>query len=173
MELWLLGAGAIVLIAITLWLVWPASIRGEEDRRMIPPQGDEFEDQYTSATADLSAGGVAAALNTSDEATEASDAPSPTPYAAAGEPWSSPTMAREGGRIWPTPTSTQTEPRSDWSAQPMASPRAIISLGAAALCVILGAVLGAWVYARWQRRRNQPINRLRRTLREAQGQLRR
>src|SRR5207245_3811071 len=69
MELWLLGAGVIVLIAITLLLVWRApsaemvgaSVRNEEDTRMMP-QGDEFEDQYTSATADLSAGGVATTL---------------------------------------------------------------------------------------------------------------
>src|SRR5438477_187143 len=66
MELWLLGAGVIVLIAITLLLVWRApsaemvgaSVRNEEDTRMMP-QGDEFEDQYTSATADLSACGEA------------------------------------------------------------------------------------------------------------------
>ena len=76
MELWLLGAGAIVLIGITLWIVWPArtaddavgtTVRGEEvstlpmtdnARRGMPPQGDQFEDRYTSATADLSAGGV-------------------------------------------------------------------------------------------------------------------
>jgi len=24
MELWLLGAGAVVLVGITLWIVWPA-----------------------------------------------------------------------------------------------------------------------------------------------------
>ena len=81
MELWLLGAGAIVLIGITLWIVWPAraadaavgtTVRGEEVstlpmaenvRRGTTPQGDQFEDQYTSATADLSAGGVAAAVD--------------------------------------------------------------------------------------------------------------
>ena len=74
MELWILSAGAILLIGITLWLVWPArtadpvesTVRGEEvfnkpmtdsNRLSMPPQGDTFEDQYTSATADLSAGG--------------------------------------------------------------------------------------------------------------------
>src|SRR5436309_3545243 len=79
MELWLLAAGGIVLVAIAVWIVWPAhvaesvgdSVRGEEvsptamtDTPPFPttPLGDRFEDQYTSATADLSAGGVAAAF---------------------------------------------------------------------------------------------------------------
>ena len=35
------------------------------------PQGDEFEDQYTSATADLSAGGVATAMDAMQEEAEA------------------------------------------------------------------------------------------------------
>src|SRR5437870_13027178 len=80
MELWLLGVGAIVLIAITLWIVWPArtpdavgpTVSNEEVSRTrmtenvgspMAPQGDRFEDQYTSATADLSAGGVATAMH--------------------------------------------------------------------------------------------------------------
>ena len=89
MDLLLLTAGAVVLIGITLWIVWPArtadpvgvSIGAEEvsDQPMneslnpVPaPQGDRFADQYTSATADLSAGGVA-------EAVEARHAPEPAP----------------------------------------------------------------------------------------------
>src|SRR5947207_3034521 len=94
MELWLLGAGAIVLIGITLWIVWPArtadttvgtSVQGEEvslqpmtdnTRPSMTPQGDQFEDQYTSATADLSPGGVAAAV-------ESMQTPSSEPWPAA------------------------------------------------------------------------------------------
>ena len=64
MDLLLLAAGAIVLIGITLWIVWPArtadpvgiSVRGEEVseqpvsetvRSGLAPQGDRFEDSFT------------------------------------------------------------------------------------------------------------------------------
>src|SRR5947209_12994041 len=118
MELWLLGGGAVVLIALTLWIVWPAEyvettgddFRNEEDLLMTP-QGDEFEDQYTSATADLSAGGVATAIDAMQEEAEAPPEPTtnaePTPYGAAGESWSSPTIAREGATdvaVTPSPS---------------------------------------------------------------------
>src|SRR5438874_1815051 len=94
MELWLLGGGAVVLIALTLWIVWPAEyvetigddFHNEEDLLMTP-QGDEFEDQYTSATADLSAGGVATAIDAMQEEEAGAARPSepptnaePTPY---------------------------------------------------------------------------------------------
>ena len=101
MELWLLGAGAIVLIAITVWIVWPGTNRSEESadmdenaKRSMPPQGDKFEDQYTAATADLSVGGVAGAME--DMQAEASEAASDT--AKAAESWSQTTaaQAREG-----------------------------------------------------------------------------
>ncbi len=195
MEVWLLGAGVIVLIAITLLLVWPApsaemvgaSVRNEEDTRMMP-QGDEFEDQYTSATADLSAGGVATTLSTAEET--ATEAPLPTPYGAAGEAWSSPTIAHEGMAAMPgSATSTPPAPTTQraqtpmnwqWSAQPppgrWATPAdrkpRMMGVGAAALLTLAGAVGGAWLYARWQSRRNAPLNRLRRKLRDARGQLR-
>ena len=152
------------------------------------PQGDEFEDQYTSATADLSAGGVATTLNTAGAT--AAEAPLPTPYGAAGEAWSSPTIAHEGmaampgsaASMPPAPTAqrAQTPMSWQWSAQPppgrWATPtkrtRGAIGLGAAALLMLAGAVVGAWLYARWQSRRNAPINRLRKSLREAGGQFR-
>src|SRR5260221_11747816 len=72
-----LVVAAIIAIGITVIMVWPD--RGAHavgtpsddveaqaatmamERSALPPQGDRFEDQYTSATADLSAGGVAAA----------------------------------------------------------------------------------------------------------------
>ena len=61
MDVLLLGALAVVLIAITVWIVmWPsrapATAGAADDAVQITPQGDSFEDQYTSATADLSAG---------------------------------------------------------------------------------------------------------------------
>ena len=80
MEPWLL-VGAIVLIALTVWIVWPAQ-RSEEVTAMtdssqlnLPPQGGAFEDQYTSATADLSAGGVATALETGAPVSVTSEMP--------------------------------------------------------------------------------------------------
>src|SRR5215471_12432201 len=99
MELWMLVAGAVVLVAITLWIVWPSRPSGaptssqepgtpEEVPQMsqspqpdLPPQGDRFEDQYTSATADLSAAGVASAFSATNGDTTAS-----APGSAAGAP---------------------------------------------------------------------------------------
>jgi hypothetical protein len=132
MELWLLGAGAIVLIAITLWIVWPSqttdavdtTVQGEEVSRT--QMAENIKDQYPNATADQSASGVATALD-------------PSEYS------------------YPPPTSTET--------RSVAQPRTM-GLGAAALLSIGGAVGGAWLYARWQRERNKPINRLRRGARD-------
>src|SRR5579864_5509648 len=61
MDVLLLGAAAIVLIVLTVLIVWraPSETVRLEDTTTMMPQGDNFEDQYTSATADLSAGGVA------------------------------------------------------------------------------------------------------------------
>jgi hypothetical protein len=200
MELWLLGGGAVVLIAITLWIVWPAEIVEsmndplyDEEDILMTPQGDEFEDQYTSATADLSAGGVATAIDAMQEEAEAAGRPEPTQYrqpspygvpaatrepsanaaptatGAAGEPSSSPTIAREGAT-----DATLTPAPPAWpelqAMRRLARPRAI-GLGAAAVLAIGGAIFGAWLYARWQRRRNEPINRARRGLRYARREV--
>jgi hypothetical protein len=164
MELWLLGAGAIVLIGITLWIVWPArsadavvgtSVQGEEVsipmtdnvRRSMTPQGDQFEDQYTSATADLSPGGVAAAVESMQ-----------TPPS---EPW--PAANLDADRIGQASRSENylrdTQPTHE--NRSLAQPRTI-GLGAGVLLSLGGAIGGAWLYARWQRERNKPINRLRR-----------
>ena len=161
MELLLLGAGAIVLIGITLWIVWPArtadpvgnSVRGEEVseklmtdtvRSGLAPQGDRFEDQYTSATADLSAGGVAAAV----EAMQANPDAAPR---SVGEPYSTPVRPTVTGSTFPVPESGGS-----------LAPSRNMGLGAGALLALGGGVGGAWLYARWQRERNKPINRLRR-----------
>ena len=58
MDVLLLGAAAIVLLALTIWIVWkPGSSSGadasnSQEATTMLPQGDEFEDQYTSATAE-------------------------------------------------------------------------------------------------------------------------
>jgi hypothetical protein len=169
MELWLLGAGAIVLIGITLWIVWPArtadavgnSSRGEEvlDKPMdenarptMPPIGERFRDQYTSATADLSAGGAAGAVET-----RPGDAPGETPVTTPG--WSV------------TPPATSQRWPALASSGPGLAQSKTIGLGAASLLMVGGGIGGAWLYARWQRERNKPINRLRRGAREVTSRL--
>src|SRR5947208_12066757 len=83
MDVLLLGAGLIVLIAVTVWIVWwpsTESLHMEDNAGMIP-QGDEFQDQYTSATADLSAGGVAVtAAGGSQSAETPAETPAETRY---------------------------------------------------------------------------------------------
>jgi hypothetical protein len=186
MELWLLGAGAIVLIAITLWIVWPArtddaavgtTVRGEEvshipmsesTKRDTAPQDERFENQYTSATADLSAGGVAAAFESAGGVATAIDSlhedpagPGHRAPATPTEPWPAATIGTE-----PIGQASRSEnylqdlhPNQD--SRSLAQPK-VIGLGAGALLSLGGAIGGAWLYARWQRERNKPINRLRR-----------
>jgi len=172
MELWLLGAGAIVLIAITLWIVWPTRtadavgtpvpLEEVSTHRMtenvgspMTPQGDRFEDQYTSATADLSAGGVATAMNSMQ-----GEAAGNTPSASTGHRWAPPSS----GEDYSSPLTRSTETTSLIPARTM-------GVGAGALLSIGGAIGGAWLYSRWQRERNKPINRLRRGARDVAGRL--
>lgn len=159
MDVLLLGAAAVLLIALTVWIVWrpsaatePASgaVRIEEGPDMLPPQGDTFEDQYTSATADLSAAGVAVSA-----AHEEAPAPELSDYQRAGEPWSEPALAREGA---PAAMPALPEP------SPARTPR-MVGIGAAAALTVAGAAAGAWLYSRWQHERNKPINRVRRKFR--------
>jgi hypothetical protein len=196
MELWLLGAGAIVLIAITLWIVWPArtadaavgtTVRGEEvshipmsesTKRDTAPQDERFENQYTSATADLSAGGVAAAIESAGGVAAAIDSMHEDP---AGPGHRAPTQTRTDP--WPAAT-IGTEPIGQASrsenylqdlhpnqdSRSLAQPK-VIGLGAGALLSLGGAIGGAWLYARWQRERNKPINRLRRGARDVASRL--
>jgi hypothetical protein len=205
----LLGAGVVVLILIALCVVssrapdtGPSIEEGERMQPDLTSDADQFSDEFTSATADLSAGGVATAVDAMQHEAQSAEAPEPTPnvqptaYAAAGEPWSSPTIAREGAtdvavtpapvaaasesREWSQTASAGTESRGSseagsWSApqaaRSLARPRTI-GLGAAIVLAIASAVVGAWLYARWQRRRNAPINRARRSVRQAQKGLR-
>jgi hypothetical protein len=173
MDLLLLAAGAVVLIGITLWIVWPArsadivgnSVQGEEAsaRPMadtvpsaMPPQGDRFEDQYTSATADLSAGAVAAALESMQAEPQTPPPPAPRPAGYANLPG--------------TTLTTPALPAPSRTTMLLARKRSI-GLGAGALLAVSGGVGGAYVYARWQRERNKPINRLRRGARQVAGRL--
>jgi len=50
-------------------------------------------------------------------------------------------------------------------------PPRTMGMGAGALLSIGGAIGGAWLYARWQRERNKPINRLRRGARDVASRL--
>jgi hypothetical protein len=50
-------------------------------------------------------------------------------------------------------------------------PARTMGMGAGALLSIGGAFGGAWLYARWQRERNKPINRLRRGARDVASRL--
>jgi hypothetical protein len=163
MDVLLLGAAAIVLIALTLWLVWrpgetDATVRAEEGPNMMPPQGDQFEDQYTSATADLSAGGVAVRAAHDQPAT----VPEPSDFQRAGEPWSQPSLAREGAPM-PVPGEAQPALPEPSMATRMTQPRTV-GVGAAALLTLGGAIGGAWLYSRWNKERNKPLSRLRRKI---------
>src|SRR5258708_8002038 len=105
----------------------------------MPTQGDRFEDQYTSATADLSAGGVATAIGAM-EGQAAGNAPSTG---------SSHRWAPSGGD-YSSPLPTQTDSHA-------MVPSGTIGMGAGALLSIGGAIGGAWLYARRPRERNNPI----------------
>jgi len=185
MDSWVLGALAVVLIGITLWIVWPgrtssaststsrdpeapAATMTNDPNTALPPQGDSFEDQYTSATADLSAGGVAAAMQAAPAATDTQRQSTEL----RGTPVQDPVSSTREQR-WPEADS-RGEPigqaeRSDnfpysseaFESRSLMQPRTI-SLGAAIVVSIVAAIGGAWLYARWQRERNTPINRLRR-----------
>jgi hypothetical protein len=167
MELWLLGAGALVLVGITLWIVWPArsadSVGSKEvvEKPMtetvtsgLAPQGDRFEDQYTSATADLSAGGVAAAVQGLQET------PTTPPPFPAGTYGAAPFNPTATAAPYPQPETSSS-----------LIPRRSVGLGAGAVLALGGGVGGAWLYARWQRERNKPINRLRRSARDVASRL--
>ena len=157
---------AVVLIGLTVWLVWRPSTEAArpEANAVMNPMGDEFEDQYTSATADLSAGGVAI-TNAAPPAAPVTEAVS-EPHT----PWPEATIRPEGSTTGPDVTQTgvasrsepqdQTEPAGRQAATPKT-----LGMSAAAALTLGGAAAGAWLYARWQRERNRPMNRLRRRFR--------
>ncbi len=168
MDLLLLGAMAVVLIALTLWLVWhpsPESARPEANDTMTP-MGDQFEDQYTSATADLSAGGIAVTTANAEE--QAIEAPARWPEATIGPEGSTTEVVGSRPRtpletvVPPAPTPV---PRAAPDERPGKPSARTIGMGAAAAVTLGGAAAGAWLYSRWQRQRNTPISRLRRRFR--------
>jgi hypothetical protein len=157
MDVLLLGAAAILLLVLTIWIVWrpgASDARPSEAANAIPPS-DEFEDQYTSATADLSAGGVAVATAGTSSSEDEDTATTP--------PWPEDTPTTIGSASGLEPV--RRTPADDVSrAAPTIGPRKI-GIGAAALLTLSGAIGGAWLYARVQRERNKPLNRLRRRFR--------
>src|SRR5579864_6949726 len=131
MDVLLLGAAAIVLIALTLWIVWRPVGADEEEGSEMMPQGDRFEDQYTSATADLSAAGVAlSAAQTEPPATT----PPLSDFQQASEPWSQPSLARESQ---PLPMAAPDRPAKALP-EPATSvpPKKTIGIGAAMLLTL-------------------------------------
>jgi hypothetical protein len=175
MELWLL-VGALVLIALTVWIVWTPQRPSDAEelpmadamRPNMTPQGDRFEDQYTAATADLSAGGVATSFETTPSY---AGRPTDLPESSRGsEPWSSPGLAREGTtQPWSAQGSANVE-ASGQRGMMLTEPRTI-GIGAGALIAVAGGIGGAWLYARWQQERNKPINRFRRGARDLASRL--
>lgn len=181
MDVLLLGALAVVLIAITVWIVmWPSrapdaatASATSGDAAEITPQGDSFEDQYTSATADLSAGAVATTF--AEEAQEEAAWTLAERSESALEP-SSTAVEAEAAALQPTATAPWPPPPPARRDQPQAVRQrrepapgrtqtgAKVGLGAAALLTLGGAIGGAWLYSRWQKERNKPSNRIKRRL---------
>ncbi len=182
MDVLLLGAAAIVLLVLTIWIVWrPGSsdtASNTQEATGMLPQGDQFEDQYTSATADLSAGGVAVSIASASEseAPVAESSPPvdmPVAQTATTPPWPADTIRTEGSatgfeRSGFGPTGVEPIHRTaadDVSRGVLTITRTRLGLGAATLLTVAGAIAGAWLYARIQRERNKPLNRLRRRFR--------
>jgi hypothetical protein len=145
MELWLLGAGAVVLIAITLWIVWPSSTADTVGTTTVPIEEERPMTQYTSPTADTATGGVETAADPMRSERD------------------------EASHHW-APSGAGLDYRSQTESHSM-MPSRTIGMGAGALLSIGGAIGGAWLYARWQRERNKPINRLRRGARDVASRL--
>jgi hypothetical protein len=158
MDVLLLGTAAVVLIAITLWIIWqPAPTAEGPQAATLPPQGNQFEDQYTSATADLSAAGVALATASPREEVESPVAA--VAAAGAADPPES-VQAQESATVH-APLVTEVAPSQPPTPKRTGPPRNI-GIGAAALLALGGALGGAWLCSRWLRERNKPINQLRR-----------
>jgi hypothetical protein len=139
MDLVLLGVAALVLIALTVWIVWRPGSSAKEQAQ----PAAQFEDQHTSATADLSAGGVAVATSTTPALPQ-----EPAVIEVMPEPAPANVVSAEQAQV-PRPSSRS-------------GPVGIVT---AVLLTLGGAVGGAWLYSRWLRERNKPLNRLRRRLR--------
>lgn len=151
MEVWLLGLGALVLIGLTVWIVWPSSATPAGEAA----PADEFDDRYTSATADLSAAGVAVS---SEEEAEGVVPPASTILA-------EPILGAEpagGSPVQPVEVSTPPPPAEEAAHQTRGVRPPVVGVIAAAVFTTVGAIGGAWLYARWRRQRDKPTRRLRR-----------
>ena len=164
MDLWLLTAGAIVLIGITLWIVWPArtadpvgkSVRGEEVSEQPMTESVTLWSVRHRATGSKTstpallptcrAGGVAAAVEGMHADAAAPPPRQPVPHAGPGRDSARRVILRPGQRRK-------------------------MGAGVGAVLAVSGGIGGAWLYARWQRERNKPINRLRRNAREMASRL--
>src|ERR1700704_6063476 len=89
-------------------------------------------------------------------AARAASEPPPTASSPTSHRW-----APAGATDYSTPLSMPTDNRSSRT----------MGFGAGAILSIGGAIGGAWLYARWQRERNKPINRLRRGARDVASRL--
>jgi len=188
-ESWLLIAAVVALVALTGWLVSqpPAARVGHRQEEVIPMTADprperapaddaHFEDRYTSATADLSAGGIATggitspplggitepsteAVETLEELDEPAAEPNPQRAAASATPSAPGVLVPLRGEAMPADTASR-----DVDERGLIPGGPVVGVGAGSL-VVLGAASGAWLYYRWQQERNKPINRLRRRVR--------
>jgi hypothetical protein len=135
-ELWLLGAGAVVLIAVTVWLVWLAPPSDAADSPDQPEEEQPVPERSRPAVTAPVEGGMVQTRP-------------PVPSAVASELWSSPTLARERATV------DASEPGSARSARSL-------RLAAGLLLSLGSALAGAWLYARWRHKRETPVSRLRR-----------
>ncbi len=125
--------------------------RAEAAREDLLMAADSFDDRFTAATGDLSAAGVAEAVEEMREErdeswneteTSASEAPREAPAVKALEP--------------PSPSPLAALPPGPRSRISSGIP---LALGATAAAAGVGAV---WAFVRWRQERNRPVNRLRR-----------
>jgi hypothetical protein len=147
-----------------------------QQRPDLPPTGDELgEDLYTSATADLSAGGVAMARE-SGEAQE--HMPGVTPGEAPGSgstttPINDPTPAQIYAREDLVSQTERPTFVTDYAGadaveddqSPLSRIDPTLAIAGGGLVALAGGVGGAWLFSRWQQERNRPMNRLRRQAR--------
>jgi hypothetical protein len=135
-----------------------------------PPE-EMGENLYTSATGDLSAGGVAMAREAAEQHDTLEGRPAPP---TSGQPISDPTPAQIYARedlVSPTERPTFVTDYAEDSEPTSGGMDATWAIAAGALVAVGGGVAAAWAYSRWQQERNRPINRVRRQARGIVSQL--
>jgi hypothetical protein len=156
MDFWILGVGALVLIGLAVWIVWPTAAAPVVE----PAKAGEFEDEYTSATADLSAAGVATALRSEPGAMTlppAEEAAAAMIFEGPGERLSSAPAAASATRapILARSGAVDIVPAARSSSR-------VTRIATAIALTFGGAIGGAWIYSRWQQQRAKRASRLRR-----------